>query len=802
MSDRPFASPFSKDALVMSIGKTTASLLGGGLSSGFSEKEEATQRSLKFDELLGASKPEPDAKTKAEPVVPGVSLSLVTNLDALCGALIGVGKDKFCLNLACDCKVASHSKAASLRFEAPPSSRFLVVRTSKMNAGFCTPVLDAAALDNKKVNDLLLKESPESGSWDIDFQAVVLDMEALEVSDLVNRTVKKAPRVKPEDGKGRDYLSQSVLAKIKSRVFDAPDDVDPYTWILPGKSAVSGEDEEAKNDAWLVLSDWSLALQGLSRSVNYSADLVNDISRGLEDTLPSMTHSIEALQEQFKGLWSAMNSVQNHLGKPANMSVAPSLWPAFSSFEENTRSSVNSLQQSITTMQVSVRKQGAELGSVITGATTFQSEMMEVLTDHTQALVTLNDKVTAVPKPAPRPSRFEALKVNPGLTSSSSNHGTGSRINNGSLESDQLMALVKDLGDRLSKLESTHTSQGGSPGQGQDIVVIGRDIFRDAGDTSGWITTHIGADLTSFNFGVFTDPLSLLQRINFSLSNATSSLKDVSIRASLNMTEGEHMMMQSLQCMVPRVFTGDVSKDKIFTGLGQSGKNQKSGEGRFKNCTTFKRWEDDNRQHGLKYQILTQLTNIRSEITTDINHLLHDKPDVRALATPLLSQSVSFIEHLCEFISDAYREINRSEATAVQSWDLVCFVVHQLFVTSFDKARRSVGSSVSNPTNRLSFGSHLLLATLRTVQVGVTLERTGLHNHPIVSASYTKFILSSVNAGEVRDLKDNVQALTTAIQDAVSGAKVAKQNADAAISTAKAAKVTADRAMAEAKKKG
>lgn len=268
------------------------------------------------------------------------------------------------------------------------------------------------------------------------------------------------------------------------------------------------------------------------------------------------------------------------------------------------------------------------------------------------------------------------------------------------------------------------------------------------------------------------------------------------------MTEGEHMMMQSLQCTVPRVFTGDVSKDKIFTGIGQAGKNNKSGEGRFKNCTSFKRWEDDNRQHGLKYQILTQLTNIRSEITTDINHLLFDKPEVRALATTLLSQCVSFIEHLCDFISDAYREINRSEATAIQSWDLVCFVVHQLFVTSFDKARRSVGSSVGDPTNRLSFGAHLLLATLRTVQVGVNLERTGLHNHPIVSSSYTKFILATVNAGEVRDLKDTVEKLSSGIEDAVAGAKVAKQNADSAISTAKSAKATADKAMAEAKKKG
>ena len=165
----------------------------------------------------------------------------------------------------------------------------------------------------------------------------------------------------------------------------------------------------------------------------------------------------------------------------------------------------------------------------------------------------------------------------------------------------------------------------------------------------------------------------------------------------------------------------------------------------------------------------------------------------------LLSMSLAFIEHLCEFISDAFREVNRGlDATDTQSWDLVCFVVQQVFQSSFEKARRSVGTGASDPKNRLLFGSHLLLASIRTVHEARLRQSTGLSNHPIVSSSYVKFLMANINAGEMLQLKEECTTLTVKLEATASTAEAAKRTADSAVSTAKTAKSTAESAKRSA----
>ena len=84
--------------------------------------------------------------------------------------------------------------------------------------------------------------------------------------------------------------------------------------------------------------------------------------------------------------------------------------------------------------------------------------------------------------------------------------------------------------------------------------------------------------------------------------------------------------------------------------------------------------------------------------------------------------------------------------------------------------------------------------------MGGHLEYTGLQNHPIVSASYTKFILSNVNAGEVRDLREEVTCLTAKLEATAHIADAAKRTADQAVTASKAAKIAADAAAKLAKK--
>ena len=285
-----------------------------------------------------------------------------------------------------------------------------------------------------------------------------------------------------------------------------------------------------------------------------------------------------------------------------------------------------------------------------------------------------------------------------------------------------MLKTLKALQNRIDKLEAAGASQV-TGRNGQAAVTLGNNVFRDIEDGKAFINLKVGSNLDDFNFGVFTDPLAILNRINSSLTNDYSDLKEVSVRSSMKMSVGEQNLMQAMQIAMPKIFMGSTAKDKIFTGFSGKGKAAKNTQGRFANCKTFKDWEDDQRKDGIKFRIIDHLPHIREELYSDIDLALLHKPEAKVLALQLMTISIAFIEHLCEFISDAFREVNRGlDATDSQSWDLVCFVVQQVFQSSFEKARRSVGSGAADPKNRLTFGAHLLLASIRMVHAARLLQ--------------------------------------------------------------------------------
>lgn len=799
-SELPFTSPFSKDEFLTTIGKTAANLLGGGVASGDgdgNQKATATARSLKFDPDAFVSTPalKTQEEPPKEPVSHGVALVYVQDKRAICGSVIGAGKEKFCLNLACDCTTASHKKASKLPPDTPDA--FLAVKSPKSNAAFVAPVIDAARLSAVKIGNLLIQDEPEAGSWAIEFQALALDMEADEVSKLVAQTVRKAPRFSQVES-SVGFLGAKDIGLMVDACEAGKVKMEQSMWATGGGSATL--ERESLEGVWSILDAWSDGLHLLTKSSEGTADRVYKMATGLEGTIPPLAGSISTLQEQCRGMWAAINSLENAIGPVTNQEVGTGLWSSFKAFEENSTLMLNTSKERLATLQATVRNQSAQLASVISGSAALKADVMDVLRDHTSALVALNDRMSSKPAPQPRVNPFAALKV----TGYHDRNQQGPVLENqgGGEEIRKLTALVDNLQDRLNKMEALGVQSKGP--NGEAIELVGQGEFRNIDDTRGWVTSNIGADLTEFDFGVFTDPLSLLHRINHALTGSSFTLKEIGLMEKMDMTEGEHLAMNSLQHGIPKVFTGDMSRDKIFTGptSNYNNKGPKTGEARFKNVMSYAHWEDTSRQHGLKVQILNQLAIVRQGVEADMATHLHDKPEAKALATSLLSKSVSFIEHLCTYMSESYREINKSPGTAVQSWDLICFVVTTIFVDAFGKARKTVGSAVHNPSKRLKFGSYLILSAVRSTEVAVVLQSTGLENHPVVSGAYTKFILKSVNAGEIRDLKDQVAVVSSQVVEAASSADVAKRNADSALSTAKAAKAAADRAAAAAKKGG
>ena len=82
----------------------------------------------------------------------------------------------------------------------------------------------------------------------------------------------------------------------------------------------------------------------------------------------------------------------------------------------------------------------------------------------------------------------------------------------------------------------------------------------------------------------------------------------------------------------------------------------------------------------------------------------------------------------------------------------------------------------------------------------MSLERDGIENHPIVSAAYTKFILDTMNAGDILELVQEVQGMEAKIATQTNKVDNANKKADSAKTTADKALKQAKDAMVEAKK--
>ena len=150
-----------------------------------------------------------------------------------------------------------------------------------------------------------------------------------------------------------------------------------------------------------------------------------------------------------------------------------------------------------------------------------------------------------------------------------------------------MLKALEALQNRIDKLEAAGASQV-TGRNGQAAVTLGNHVFRDIEDVKAFINLKVGSNLDDFNFGVFTDPLAILNRINSSLTNDYSDLKEVSVRSSMRMSVGEQNLMQAMQIAMPKIFMGSAAKDKIFTGFSGKGKAAKNTQGRFANCKTFK----------------------------------------------------------------------------------------------------------------------------------------------------------------------------------------------------------------------
>lgn len=141
----------------------------------------------------------------------------------------------------------------------------------------------------------------------------------------------------------------------------------------------------------------------------------------------------------------------------------------------------------------------------------------------------------------------------------------------------------------------------------------------------------------------------------------------------------------------------------------------------------------------------------------------HDK--IAELAREMLAATVKLLAVLTEYISSVFRNLTqRSGFNEADAWSLTTQVVRGMFLHM--STVRSEARMINPKAKPLKVTSQILYTILRTHDVMNEFVQAEIKNHSTVSSEYVKFLATHSSAGEVRALKQELEAVKVAAKSA------------------------------------
>ena len=156
----------------------------------------------------------------------------------------------------------------------------------------------------------------------------------------------------------------------------------------------------------------------------------------------------------------------------------------------------------------------------------------------------------------------------------------------------------------------------------------------------------------------------------------------------------------------------------------------------------------------------------------------------------MLARSVSFVSKLFVYMSNTYQDFMHSFGDTDQTWDFVCLCVEKILTVEFSEAKSLACGMNFHSTN---FGPRMMWCSVNVVAVQETFLEIGIANHPILSATCSRFLLKNGNKGgdleptkrKVNGNSELIAALESSVKELTSQIKSAHSAADKATSAVK-----------------
>ena len=347
-------------------------------------------------------------------------------------------------------------------------------------------------------------------------------------------------------------------------------------------------------------------------------------------------------------------------------------------------------------------------------------------------------------------------------------------------ETTALIRRIEQLETRLEKSERDRLDGATS------VVTFNGLTFTSMLDLDDWMSKHMDMDDDIPPFGAFVDPYIVYQNLFENLTGKSYDSKKLKAWCDMKMTGDQMVSVASFQQVVPIIFAGQnkQSGETLFTG-GPKGS-------RFPHLKTFQNWEDDKRRDGLAIQMKSNISVVRGSISANLFDRLNGRPLALNLAQTMMTRSIEFVVAMNSFITDTYREALASSGDEVDSWELVTFIVQQIFKEEFHEIRATVRTGL-DPHHPRRTAVKIIWGALRTMQVVDEFLAIGIGNHPSVNTNYVKHMVTSAQGSELKAAVKKVKIMEVEIKEL----KKAVESADR---KASAAQGTADKAVSAANK--
>ncbi len=692
----------------------------------------------------------------------GREMILIRRPKELCLGI--VGKTRVCVDGETTCTVNSHKRE---KFMSPFGDEpFLAIIGPKANGAVTFhkhPVLPVVGVDDDLINHLLSLESKEAdlaGTINMIIKSGVTDLIEFKNGRNLLRTVRKrvdiakTPAKISQKSRIEQLLAQ--LGNLQSSLGDAM-----ASRITKDVTVKLLELTATDSDVLPLIVDL----------FNQQSDYIETLSKRLKNTISAIQlfgtmheSDLGLVNETLEGLTNNLDNIEGTLGKrssdEAGLNQDPSLWgqanlSARRLDEADKR--LLTLKDKIVILARALRRtrQFSDLGSVMTN-----ESLSTVDEDNDTVMKDIN--FGPVPGHGPRIQNgylappvigggnagggyattaedLRGIRVTGNVAGSGGNDGNNGNLGNGGNGGGKNhINFVQDEMESLSR--RLHNLENGDAATRGEVLRFNSHVFHSPDDVAAFFDKQLGVG-TKIYFSCFPSPNYIIDAVFRNKNPAVRDPKMMKVLRDLGLREQE--MDGYFSADYKQTLPDILAHDKRLAQHQYSTKPSETINARFPALPSGEDMGSDGDNVGLHNALGTALSHVQNSCISDINRQLKDSDALMALATQMLTVSVSFVRSLFSFMSQTFQHLKATFDGEEQAWTCVCNSVYDLWIQHFFPMKNDMASVDFNDARNLA--SVVTWTSLRMVVQAKRFSTASLASHPTVSSSYIRFLIEHLS---------------------------------------------------------